>query len=152
MQAGLRIAALAASLSLSSSIKSVELQGFSWDESGSGMAAPFLALGAGPGPGLQIITSAGGAPRGSAAPVPWMPPAASFTTIQVDTRLFDPSCASMLSDLLQQGLVDLKRPGGTGVLRLYTGTPANHWVVQHFDSQSRQGSPFMSHQWGDSAK
>lgn len=44
---------------------------------------------------------------------------------QIDTRLFDASCAAMLSDLLQRGLVDLMRPGGIGVVRLYTGGAAS---------------------------
>lgn len=41
--------------------------------------------------------------------------------LQIDTRLFSSSCAAMLADLLSAGLVTLKRPGGAGVLRLYTG-------------------------------
>ena len=44
------------------------------------------------------------------------PPPLSY----VDTRLFDLDCASSLLDLLHRGVVQLKRPGGQGVLRLYS--------------------------------
>ena len=40
--------------------------------------------------------------------------------MQIDTKLFDVDCASALLELLQRGLVELKRPGGQGVLRLYS--------------------------------
>ena len=44
-----------------------------------------------------------------------------YPALQIDTRLFSPPCAAALCDLLLGGLVELKRPGGDGVLRLYTG-------------------------------
>ena len=39
---------------------------------------------------------------------------------QVDTKLFDLDCASSLLDMLRRGIVQLKRPGGQGLLRLYS--------------------------------
>ncbi len=39
---------------------------------------------------------------------------------QIDTKLFDVDCAVSLLDLLRRGLVELKRPGGQGVLRLFS--------------------------------
>ena len=39
---------------------------------------------------------------------------------QVDTKLFDLDSASSLLDMLRRGIVQLKRPGGQGLLRLYS--------------------------------
>lgn len=60
MQVALRVASLAASLGLNTSLSRVELGGWSWGEEGSGLAAPFLAL----GPAIAG-TVPGGAPGGS---------------------------------------------------------------------------------------
>lgn len=44
-QAGLRVACLAAALGVNSSLRSVELSGWTWTELGNGCALPFLTLG-----------------------------------------------------------------------------------------------------------
>jgi len=93
-KAGLRAACLAAALGLNSSLQSLELTGWTWDELGNGCAAPFLTLGSSSGP-------------------------RSLTMVTVDTKLFDVDSAAVLKDLLQRGLVELKKPSGQGVLRLY---------------------------------
>ena len=45
-------------------------------------------------------------------------------SFQVDTKLFDLDCASSLLDLLRRGVVQLRRPGGEGVIRLFSDNEA----------------------------
>jgi hypothetical protein len=92
-KAGLRAACLAAALSLNTSVRTLEINGWTWDELGNGMAMPFLTLGSCSG-------------------------LCGLSKVRMDTKLFDVESASALLDLLRRGLIDLNRPGGTGVLRL----------------------------------
>uniref|UniRef100_A0A7S3VNN1 Uncharacterized protein n=1 Tax=Dunaliella tertiolecta TaxID=3047 RepID=A0A7S3VNN1_DUNTE len=101
-KAGLHLAALSAALSLNASLSTIELLASTWEEQGTGMAAPFLAL---------------GCPPPTASPDA---PVSNLSSVQVDTCLFSPACASSLTDLLLHGHIELKRPSGEGVLRLYT--------------------------------
>ncbi|GAX75916.1 hypothetical protein CEUSTIGMA_g3359.t1 [Chlamydomonas eustigma] len=96
---GLRMACLAAALGLNTSIRTLELSGWTWSELGNGSALPFLTLG-----------SAGSN--------------SALSCVKVDTKLFDVDCASSLVELLLRGVVQPKRPGGQGVLRLYSDNDA----------------------------
>eukprot|EP00798_Chlamydomonas_sp_ICE-L_P005245 gene5246-18476_t len=89
---GLRIACLAAALALNDSIQSLELTGWTWDESGSGSALAFLPLGS-----QRRMGSLNAGIRHE-----------GLSSVKIDTRLFDAESALALSEQLQQGGVDLK--------------------------------------------
>lgn len=84
-KAALRVTCLASALALNTSLRSVELIGWTWDEAGSGLAAPFLTLGAVPGTPGPAAARAGSLPGGgsSGAVAAMLPPPPAFTYIQV---------------------------------------------------------------------
>ena len=54
-QAGLRTACIAAALGLNTTLRTLDLGGWTWDELGNGCALPFLTLGCHPGAALSCV-------------------------------------------------------------------------------------------------
>ena len=64
MQTGLRVVCLSAALGLNSSLRTLELSGWTWTELGNGCALPFLTLGSMAGSGALTTVKAGHASMG----------------------------------------------------------------------------------------
>ena len=105
---------MAAALGVNTSLQTLELTGWTWDELGNGTASPFIMLG----------------------------PASGLSTVKIDTKLFDVESAGVLLDLLQRGLIELKRPSGQGALQLCGGFQS---MDEWFGEMTRQAHILRLH-------